>query len=378
VGRGLRRVSYELGENGRFTEEVAKVFGVPFEVIPFKANPEGPAPPRVKKYHVHAIPEKVQHEIRFPRVEGYTQAIRNRVTMDWEHAPRMILQPDLIAPKVDMKGLSIADTGRLSLSGPNRVDEVTLREYRTNLRVQELIFDLARGLTKQYVSQPGCHVPAHVLFPQLVKIVQKYITEKVEVRPPADIKDLGLAPYYWWLVEILSENIRPDTAGGEAPEVPRYESSRGPGSTAEVDFWTSREPREIVKSHLNYVVPDTQKWEQAAAYYIDSHPAVDAFVKNSGLGFAIPYLHNGQMHDYVPDFIIRLKTDPTVHLILETKGYDPLEEVKKAAAERWVDAVNADGSHGHWRYVVVKKTTDVATQITLVAHLAFAESSRQG
>ena len=75
-----------------------------------------------------------------------------------------------------------------------------------------------------------------------------------------------------------------------------------------------------MKCHLNYVVPDTQKWEQAAAYYIDSHAAVESFVKNSGLGFAIPYLHNGQMHDYIPDFIIRLKTEPPVHLILETKG----------------------------------------------------------
>ena len=67
-------------------------------------------------------------------------------------------------------------------------------------------------------------------------------------------------------------------------------------------------------------------------------------MKNAGLGFAIPYLHNGQLHDYVPDFIVRLKTDPPRHLILETKGYDPLEEVKRAAAERWVAAVNADGT----------------------------------
>ena len=232
---------------------------------------------------------------------------------------------------------------------------MTLKEYRARMRLQELVFDLARGLTKEYVSQPQCHVPAHVLFPQLVKIIQKYMAEKVEVRPPADLKDLVLAPYYPWLVEILTENIRPDTAEGEAPEIPRYESSRGPGSTAEVDFWTSREPREVVKCHLNYVVPDTQKWEQAAAYYIDSHPAVDAFVKNSGLGFAIPYLHNGQMHDYMPDFIIRLKTEPPVHLILETKGYDPLEEVKKAAAERWVDAVNADGTTGDGATSLLKK-----------------------
>jgi type III restriction enzyme len=38
VGRGLRRSSYEVGEKGRLGEEVAKVFGVPFQVIPFKEN----------------------------------------------------------------------------------------------------------------------------------------------------------------------------------------------------------------------------------------------------------------------------------------------------------------------------------------------------
>lgn len=185
---------------------------------------------------------------------------------------------------------------------------------------------------------------------------------------PADIKDLALSPYYGWLVEILAENIHPDTAGGEVPEVPRYEANRGPGSTAEVDFWTSREPREVIHSHLNYVVPDTQKWEQAAAYYIDKHPATDAFVKNAGLGFAVPYLHNGQMHDYMPDFIVRLKTDPLVHLILETKGYDPLAEVKQAAAERWVSAVNADGRYGRWSYAIARKTTDVPA--ILEAHVS--------
>lgn len=93
-----------------------------------------------------------------------------------------------------------------------------------------------------------------------------------------------------------------------------------------MDFWTSREVREVTKSHLNYVVADTKQWEQSAAYCLDKSNAVEAFVKNSGLGFAIPYLHNGQMHDYVPDFIIRIKTGPVSYLILETKGYDPLED----------------------------------------------------
>ena len=122
--------------------------------------------------------------------------------------------------------------------------------------------------------------------------------------------------------------------------------------------------REVLKCHLNYAVADTKQWEQSAAYFIDTSDVIDAFVKNSGLGFAIPYLHNGQMHDYVPDFIIRLKTDPVVHLILETKGYDPLEDVKRAAAERWVAAVNADRTYGQWRFALVKKVTDVEALLT--------------
>jgi type III restriction enzyme len=129
-----------------------------------------------------------------------------------------------------------------------------------------------------------------------------------------------------------------------------------------VSLWTSRDVREVIKSHLNYVVADTLRWEQSATYFIDSHPSVKAFVKNSGLGFAIPYFHNGEPHDYVPDFIIRLRrqdADAALNVILETKGFDPLEEVKSAAAERWVDAVNADGKHGQWRYKIVRRPEQV-------------------
>ncbi len=73
VGRGLRRASYEVDDEWASREEVAKVFGVPFEVIPFKANPPGPAPPRKDRKHVHAIAAKAAFEIKFPRVERYTR-----------------------------------------------------------------------------------------------------------------------------------------------------------------------------------------------------------------------------------------------------------------------------------------------------------------
>ncbi|HUY15651.1 MAG TPA: type III restriction endonuclease subunit R [Terriglobia bacterium] len=372
VGRGLRRASYELGDDGKFTEEVAQVFGVPFEVIPFKANTQGPATPPPKRHHIHAIPGKAVFEIRYPRIEGYTQAIRNRVTAEpWSSVPPLVLLPDKIPPEVEMKGLTVNDEGRLSLSGPGRLSGVSLAEFRAKHREQELVFDLARALTRDFTAQGHCTVPAHALFPQLAAIVRRYIREKVRVHPPAEVIDLLLAPYYGWVIERLLEAIRPDTSQGEAPEVPRYESNRGPGSTADVDLWTSRDVREVVHCHLNYCVADTAKWEQSAAYYIDTHGLTDAFVKNSGLGFAIPYLHNGQMHDYMPDFIVRLKASPPLHLILETKGYDPLEEVKRAAAERWVAAVNADGTHGAWKYFVAHRPTEI---LKLIGDAASAQS----
>ena len=71
VGRGLRRSSYELGEDGKFTEEVAKVFGVPFEVIPFKATPQGPAAgARPSATTSMPFPRRPRLEIRFPARGG--------------------------------------------------------------------------------------------------------------------------------------------------------------------------------------------------------------------------------------------------------------------------------------------------------------------
>lgn len=367
VGRGLRRTSYDVNDDGFLSEEVAKIFGVPFQVIPFKQNPTGPRPPKTKTWHIHAVPERAELEIRFPRVEGYQQAIRNRVTVDWKAIAPLRLDPMQIPPEVQMKAGLPTNEGRPSLTGPGKLESVDLNPYRSGQRLQMLAFQLARDLMREYVRQPTCEAPAHALFPQVLRIVTRYLDERVQPIPPAEKVDAFLSPYYGWMIERLLQEIRPDAAGGEAPEVPRYEAHRGPGTTAEVDFHTRREPYPVIKSHVNSVVPDTEKWEQSAAYVLDTYPFVRAFAKNAGLGFSIPYLHNGQPHEYLPDFIVRPVVDSERFLILETKGYDELKDVKAQAAQRWVAAVNADGNYGRWSYAVASNVGEIAPILARIA-----------
>jgi hypothetical protein len=69
----------------------------------------------------------------------------------------------------------------------------------------------------------------------------------------------------------------------------------------------------------------------------------------------------------MPDFIVRLSSDPLRHLILETKGHDPLAEIKKQAAQRWVAAaLNADGTFGTWHYRMCKRPDEVTKTIDSV------------
>ena len=70
VGRGLRRMSYAVNAEGRFSPEYAEVYGVPFSFIPCSGattDPKpGPLPTRVR-----ALENRIGFEITFPRLLGY-------------------------------------------------------------------------------------------------------------------------------------------------------------------------------------------------------------------------------------------------------------------------------------------------------------------
>jgi type III restriction enzyme len=362
VGRALRRRFYQVGDDGKFEEEVARVFGVPFEVIPFKATNASPKP-KPPQRRVYAVPSKAQHAITVPNVRGYQMGVRNRIAVaDWATVPGIVLDPQDLPPTSAMA--AALNQQRPSVTAPGGAQMATLEAFRSQHREQQLAFQMAADLTRLYVAQPTCEAPPHVLFPQVLQIVSRYLDEKVQARPPAERLDAFLSPYYGWVIERLLGAIRPDTEAGEQPEVPDIDEDR-PLRTADVSVFTPKPVAEAARTHLNLVVCDTISWEQSAGYHLDHHPAVRSFVKNHGLQFAIPYLHNDKSSEYLPDFVARLVSDNEHYLIAEIKGadWDGTAEIKAQAAVRWCSAVNAAKRFGQWRYILARNVSE------LVAHL---------
>ena len=88
-------------------------------------------------------------------------------------------------------------------------------------------------------------------------------------------------------------------------------------------------------------------------------------MKNERLGFTIPYVHEGRTHEYVPDFLVRLVTEPEDverTLIVEVSGgrKSPGPTAAKAdtARTQWCAAVNNWGEFGRWGYVEVHNPAD--------------------
>jgi type III restriction enzyme len=128
------------------------------------------------------------------------------------------------------------------------------------------------------------------------------------------------------------------------------------GSTGEVLFRTVRPCHGTTKSHVSHVV-EHSRWEHTVAYYLERSPRVVSYVKNDHLDFVIPYELYGARHNYLPDYLIRIRRNDgsELNLILEVKGFETEQDrQKEVAAKRWVQAVNHHGGFGIWHLAVCR------------------------
>jgi len=353
VGRGLRRMNYD-----DFSEpEYVDIYGVPFEVIPVKKKPLGRTEvPKVSTL-VRALRERKHLEITFPRVEGYVFDVRQRIRVNWDEVPYLVIDPSTEPTEVQVKpavGYRIGRPDRLSPGEEVLHDRNPF--YREN-RLQATVYEIAAEITNRLKGKREEWQIRHILFPQVLNIVWHYLEERVRVSAQATLQEVALEKYQQRIVERLTEAIEPDTEAGEPPILPIIERFRPIGSTAEVLFRTVRQCVGTTKSHISHVVLDAPKWEHSVAYQLERIPEVIAYARNDHLDFTIPYECQGVRHEYRPDFLIRWRREDgrEVKIVLEVKGFETEQDrQKEAAARRWVRAVNHHGEFGRWAFAVCR------------------------
>jgi type III restriction enzyme len=369
VGRGLRRMDYTVDkETGMLVEEYVDIYGVPFSLIPFKGRKsKGTAPEDKPKNHVRALPERSQFEIKFPVVEGYAFALkRNVITADVDAIEPLVIAPEEEPTAVFVKPRVGYEVGHPSMSGPGAFELQDRQAYYDSTHVQTIVFEIARQIVTvlggghfqkpTLKGDPKLRMQSrHQLFPQVLRLVQAYIQRRVQCRG-VDPRELGQERYTQLIVERLLAAIKPDDSAGESPLLPILNRYQPTGSTADVDFKTTRPCFVTTYSHINLVAADTARWEQSAAFRLEA--AVEKgraqfYARNDELGLMIPYDFLGVSQHYQPDFLVRLANDTT--LVLEIKGQETEQDrAKHAAAKRWIEAVNNWGQLETWAFHVCK------------------------
>jgi type III restriction enzyme len=362
VGRGLRRQSYELNEEGLFNVEYADILGIPFDFTaqPVIAKPAKPA----ETVRVHAVkPERDALEITFPRVDGYRVELEEE-RLEANFGPQHVLE---LTP--EMVGATVTENRGIIGEGV----DLTL-QHLDDVRDSTVLFHLARHLIYHTYRDPGAEPKLH-LFGQMKRIARQWLDGGYLVCKGGTKPALLL---YRQLADTAAGRIKAaitETLAGERPVKAMLDVYNPTSSTAFVNFNTSKSVWKTAadKSHVNWVVTDSD-WEAEFCRVAEKHPRVLAYVKNQGLGLEVPYLLGSTPRRYRPDFILRIDDgqEQPLNLIVEIKGYRGEDAIEKANTMRayWVPGVNNLGSYGRWAFAEFTEVFEIEAEFnTLIERI---------
>ncbi len=358
IGRGLRRASYEINEEtGLFDAEYVNVFGVPFSFLPHEST-DAPPPPSDPKIIVKPIEEKRAFSIRWPNIIRIDRTYKPGLAIDWEKVKPLKLDT---GDTVEIANLAPTVNGNPDFS---QIKDLDLEQLIKQFRKQTMIFKTAQSVWKE--MQPNWKASECALMAELVRLTEQFIdSDRIQISPALFDRDkkkrqivitLNMSKiirHFWQAIEF---NNTDKTALV-------FDTNHPVRSTGDMIPWRTGKPcASTKKSHINYCVFDST-WEASESFELERNSAVAAWVKNDHLGFEILYVYNGTVKKYRPDFLIRLQCGDC--LVLETKGQQTEQDnTKQAYMEEWVQAVNAHGGFGQWRFSVSTRPSDVKDLLT--------------
>jgi len=350
VGRGLRRRSYAVGEDGLLLPEYAEVYGVPFSFIPGSGSSPDAQPPK-RTTRVRALSERSELKISFPQVNGYRRELADdRIFASYDASSKITLSLADLPTSTTVSGI-------VGLS-----EEHTLQSLR-GLREQQVAFGLAKLVLDRHLRDgQGNERPWY--FPQVVPLVREWLREHVELKDDTFLGLLLLAQHADAAVERIGNRINWLADNRQEQWLPLLRPYDVEGSTVDVDFDTSKDTylTDPGRCQVSHVVLDSG-WEEKVAQVLESLPQVASYVKNDHLGFVIPYTLDGEQRSYLPDFLVRARVaegDVPLTLVLEVSGAARRDKTEKVRTARdlWVPAVNAHGGFGRWRFIEVTDPYD--------------------
>jgi type III restriction enzyme len=366
VGRGLRRMNYRPGADGKLDAEYVDVYGIPFSIIPFKGKPKDAPDKQPVYHHVYALPERSSYEIRMPLVESYTYELRESgITCQVDSLEEVIVNEEPIEVLVTaIRGIQDEAAPVLAVGLVKHDRSV----YYESIRMQRVVFEIARAVTDDLVQGAAKQADSggrgtlharHQVFPDVLRIVQEYVGTKVKPAPGVDLRELALDKYRNLVRERVRAGILPAAARAEHPLYPIVNSFKPMLTTAEVNYRTTRPVVPLTRSHLN-LAPLDSSWEQDAIDVLEELPIVACYAPNDrNVGLAIPYDYQENILRYEPDYIVRLVNGVTVLVEIKGKGGEIHGEdavlAKNAGASKWVAAVNNAGRYGRWAFEICRE-----------------------
>lgn len=349
AGRALRRQSYILGKDGRFSPEYAHIIGVPFKL--FKGGKtETPPPPEYTR--IFALPEREKKlEIVFPNLAGYrVESVDGDIKADFAAVENF-----------EFDGTKFPTRTVLASPFSPEEKELTVESVKEK-RDQEIIYLITKELIRRHYADEDGN-PQFQKFSKLRRIVEFWYGNKVKLVAITDPEYRKLL-YFEDAGRICDHVMRGIRAESSKTDrvLPIFNHYNKFGSTRYVNGNTSKAADKLFatkKSHVNYVVGDTDSWEQIAAKALEELQQVQSYVKNSFLGFFVPYVAEGKDRQYLPDFIARCKNRKgnTLNLIVEITGMNKDKAVKKDYVfTRWLPAVNMVRErygYDEWRFIEI-------------------------